>query len=349
MPRSGDKIGPYTLRDKLGRGSFGEVWLADNPSDLLYQQVAVKLPHDEDVDIDAIRQEAKVWREVSGHPNVVPFIEAKIYDGQIVIVSEYANGGSLAGRLKQQGGKTQSHNEAVEMLRGILDGLQHLHSRHIVHRDLKPGNILLQGNVPRLADFGLSKAITSSQSSSANLKGTIPYMPPEAFQSKRSFQTDIWATGVIFYQMLTGRLPFERPDDAGQIMAILMHEPDQLPAEISPDVREFINRALQKQPENRFQSVFEMRAALDKFSLSSAEDDIETIVTPILVETPSVRTVTAPQIVVTPSLPAEFTNEIGMKFALISPGEFLMGTDIENFLTVKQVKLRLAKPTRNRK
>ena len=91
MSNSGQKVGPYILLSRLGKGGFGEVWLAEKRSQFFTKKVAVKLPHDEQVNFEAIRQEAVLWEQASGHANVLPIIDADIYDDQIVIVSEYAS------------------------------------------------------------------------------------------------------------------------------------------------------------------------------------------------------------------------------------------------------------------
>jgi formylglycine-generating enzyme required for sulfatase activity/tRNA A-37 threonylcarbamoyl transferase component Bud32 len=261
MIRAGDKIGPYTLVRRLGRGTFGVVWLAEKRTTLAATKVALKLPNDDDIDLEAVKREASVWVEASGHPNVLPIIDADIYDEQVVIVSEYAPDGSLNDWLKEHGGRAPTIEAAVEMTLGILDGLSHLHARRIIHRDLKPANILLQGRTPRLVDFGLARVLkTTSQSS--NVSGTYAYMPPEAFDGKRSEQTDVWSAGVILYQMLTGNLPYPQTDDAALIGALLTREPEPPPDDLPAALREVLHRALQKNPAARYQSVAEMRGAL---------------------------------------------------------------------------------------
>src|SRR5215213_8292682 len=103
MFREGSQIGPYTLIRRLGRGGFGEVWLAERRAKFVTTKVAVKLPLDEQIDHAAIKQEATLWEQASGHPNILPIIDADEYDGQIVIVSEYAPDGSLEQRLERDG------------------------------------------------------------------------------------------------------------------------------------------------------------------------------------------------------------------------------------------------------
>src|SRR5687767_6587502 len=205
MFRTGQQIGGYVLVRRIGRGGFGDVWLAERRTKFVTTKVAVKLPLEEQVDVETVKQEASLWEQASGHPNILPIIEANIYDGQVVIISEFAPDGSLEDLLKRE--NYLAVEKAVEMITGILSGLGFLHSRRIIHRDLKPANILLQGNTPRLADFGISRALkTTVTSQSANMSGTPVYMAPETFDGKRSIQTDVWSAGVIFYQLLTGNL-----------------------------------------------------------------------------------------------------------------------------------------------
>ena len=264
MARPGDKIGPYTLIRKVGRGGFGEVWLAEKKTRITTTEFALKLAIDENPDIDAIRQEAELWKQASGHPNVLPIIEADIYDEYIVIVSEFARGGSLEGWLKTNQGAAPSIEAVVEMISGILSGLEHLHSLHIIHRDMKPANILLQGNRPRLADFGLARVLKSSKFSQT-VAGTPEYMAPEAFLNERSEQADLWAVGVMLYRMVTGDLPFplnERMSPWQKMAVITSQDITPPPLNVPDPLREVIINSLQKKPEQRYKSPGEMFAAI---------------------------------------------------------------------------------------
>lgn len=254
------KLGPYTLIDKIGRGAFGVVWLAEKRGAIITTRLALKLPHSEDVNLEAVRDEAAVWVHASGHPNVLPIIEADIYDGQVVIASEYAPDGSLSDWLRKHGGKSPSVEAALEMTAGILAGLEHLHSRRIIHRDLKPDNILLQGQTPRLADFGIARVLKTTNYTTAS--GTPSYMAPEAFDGKHSEQTDLWAVGVILYQLLTGQLPFPQTDITSLIGAIVLRDPDPLPGSLPSSLQEVVMRALRKVGRERFISAAEMRRML---------------------------------------------------------------------------------------
>lgn len=265
MAQPDDKIGPYTLVSKLGHGAFGVVWLAERRTSITTTRFALKLPKDEEIDVEAVKQEAALWVHASGHPNVLPIIEADIYGDRIVIVSEYAPDGSLSAWLKKHAGTAPSIEAAIEMISEILSGLEHLHERGIIHRDLKPDNILLQRETPRLADFGIARLLKSS-SQSSNVVGTLPYMAPEAFDGKRNEQTDLWSVGVIFYQMLSGALPFPQADMASLVGAITRYEPPPLPSSVPNELQKVTARALSKDPAVRYSSAAEMRRGLREAS-----------------------------------------------------------------------------------
>ena len=261
MAETERKLGPYTLVSKIGRGAFGVVWLAEKRSSIATTRFALKLPRDEDIDLEAFKQEATIWLQASGHPNVVPMIEADIYDEQVVIVSEYVPDGSLGAWLTQHNGRAPSIETASELIEGVLAGLAHLHGRHIIHRDLKPDNILLQHETPRLADFGIARLLKTG-SHSSNVSGTFAYMAPEAFNGKRNEQTDVWSAGVIFYQMLAGRLPYDQPDTASLIAAIMLQDPPALPESVPEVLRLVVTKALQREPDQRYETAKEMRRDL---------------------------------------------------------------------------------------
>jgi predicted ATPase len=265
MIQPGDTIGPYILVRTLGRGAFGEVWLAERASSLLTTQVALKLPFDAGADLDAIRQEADAWLRASGHPNIVPVLEAEVYDGQVVIASEYVAGGSLADWLAPHGGKAPSVDVAVEITRGILDGLQHLHEAGLIHRDLKPGNVLLQKGRPRLTDFGLTrvlKAGTPWVGHTTNLAGTPGYMAPEAFRGDYTAATDVWSAGILLYELFVGTLPYPHTDFYSLLLAITADEPVVLSDKVPVQFRPVLIKALAKPVSERFDSSVQMAEAL---------------------------------------------------------------------------------------
>ncbi len=261
MPHIGEQIGPYTLVRQLGRGAFGLVWLAERRSAFATTQVAIKLALDDEPDLAAIAKESQLWSKLGNHPNILPIIEADKYNDQLVIVSEYAPDGSLDTWLKKNNGIAPSMESAIAMTMGILSGLEHLHSKKVVHRDLKPANILLHGETPRLADFGLARVLKSSMQS-VGIAGTPAYMAPEVFSGERTVESDLWSAGVILYQMISGRLPFPHTDIMALIGAIGHRNPDSLPGYVPTELAQIIIKALQKDVTSRFSSAAEMRAAL---------------------------------------------------------------------------------------
>lgn len=273
MFRAKQQIGIYTLIERIGRGGFGEVWLAERRAKYVTTKVAVKLPLQEQVDAEAIKKEAHLWERASGHPNIIPIIDADEYDGQVIIVSEYAPDGSLVEVLKKRG--SLSITKAVELTIGILNGLEFLHSKEIIHRDIKPENILLQGETPRLADFGISR-VMKSNSISINMSGTPAYMSPEAFNRQRTVQTDIWSVGVVLYQMLKGSLPFPHNDLNDLLSAVVRDEPNPLPDSVPPSLQKIILKALAKHPIERYQSAKEMKADLANFLVRISQKNVHT-------------------------------------------------------------------------
>ncbi len=263
MLQTGEQIGPYTLVRQLGRGAFGLVWLAERRGAFATTQVALKLALDDEPNLAALAQESRLWAQLGGHNNVLPIIEADKYGDYMVLVSEYAPDGSLEGWLKKHGGVAPSIEAAVAMTIGILNGLEHLHSKKVIHRDLKPANILLQGDIPRLADFGLARVLKSTMQSTG-VAGTPAYMAPEVFSGERFVQSDLWSVGVILYQMLSGRLPFPQIDIMALLGAIAHRNPEPLPNYIPVQLTQIITQALQKDITKRFQSAAEMRNTLQQ-------------------------------------------------------------------------------------
>ncbi len=258
----GQQFGKYTLVKQLGKGAYGEVWLAMRHAKFVTTKVAVKLPNTDQIDFDAIRQEAILWEQASGHPNVLPIIEADEFDGQVVIVSEYASDGTLDELLGTVG--KLPVRQALEMVLGIAQGLEFLHSRRIVHRDIKPANVLLQGETPRLTDFGMSRVVLGN-AVSMQVSGTPYYMAPEAFSRKRDRQTDIWSLGVVLYEMLTGEMPFPGDEVDEICRAVRNDKPLPMPKSIPRKLRNIVLKTLEKSPAERYQSVTELREDLQEF------------------------------------------------------------------------------------
>jgi len=216
--KSGDKIANWELQSFLGMGSFGEVWRAENPlhpDSHVFKFFTMEGARDwlkgEAVALRAVRKHLQDCANVIGYLDVA--IDAEPYP---YIVLEYAEGGSLEDWILRQPDDRRKLNP-FELMQGIARGMAEAHRHDIHHRDLKPANILLTGDgepVPKVADFGLSTVDSRSESQSSGrsemiLVGTRMYHPPEAsdpFKKRHPAQDDVFALGVIWYQVLTGEL-----------------------------------------------------------------------------------------------------------------------------------------------
>jgi serine/threonine protein kinase len=255
----------WKLTRFLGMGSFGEVWEAQNPGYPLPRAVKFFTSPD---GLKWIKDEQQtlfhVQRQLPKHANLISFVDVAV-TGQPFpyLVLEYVNGGSLEEWILKKEEDRPAFDRRV-VIEGVVRGLAEAHEHGIAHRDMKPANILLEVNgkdvLPKIADFGLGRvdnhrSDASSQSSQAAIVGTTVYLPPEALQpfAKRSPQKDdVFALGVIWYQLLVGRL--ERPpyDFADQLRERLVD---------SQTIR-VIERCL-AQPERRFKDAAELELALE--------------------------------------------------------------------------------------
>jgi TRAP-type mannitol/chloroaromatic compound transport system substrate-binding protein len=276
--KPGDRIGVYKLIEKIGRGNY-QVWKAEKESPLRRTQAyALKFIPEDEVDEKVLAEEVQLWDQASEKHNdyIARFIDAEKYnDGEhpyLVIVSEYAPEGSLQALIarRQQENRPFTSAEIKKIITGILRGLEHLHSREpkIIHRDLKPANVVFKDGVPKIIDFGISRIFTSESIKSHLPKGTPCYMAPEAFLGTKNPPVDIWAVGVILYQMLTGELPFPiDPSTARDFYAVqrsVTSDPYRpLPENTPEKYRQIIDKALDKIPVNRYSSVVEMREAVE--------------------------------------------------------------------------------------
>jgi Tol biopolymer transport system component len=276
---SGTKLGPYEILAPLGAGGMGEVYRAKDPR--LGREVAIKvLPASLSQDADRLHrfeQEARA-AGLLNHPNITAVYDIGSHEGAPYVVQELLEGETL--RAELAAGRLSSR-KAIEHAQQIAQGLAAAHEKGIVHRDLKPENLLVtrEGRV-KILDFGLAKLVQVEGSGSASklptatepgvVMGTLGYISPEQIKAEPAdARSDIFAVGVILYEMLSGQRPF-RGDSAGEIMAsILKEDPPDLFAtnqNISPGLERLVRHCLEKNPERRFQSARDLVYDLEGLS-----------------------------------------------------------------------------------
>ncbi|MBW3541743.1 MAG: serine/threonine protein kinase, partial [Planctomycetes bacterium] len=249
----------YTIKRGIERGGFGEVYYALSDAG---KEVALKLlQQNMDVELRGVSQCLNLK-----HPNLVTIFDIRRdADGDHWIVMEYVTGRNLE-RIIHERPQGLPSQEVIEWLEGIAAGLAFLHDHGIVHRDLKPANIYREDNHVKIGDVGLSKFISESRRNAQTQSvGTVYYMAPEVAHGRYGHEVDIYALGVMLYEMLTGRVPFDGESTAEILMKHLSETPDlaRLPAELRP----VIGRALEKDPLRRTPSV---QRLLDEFRAAVA-------------------------------------------------------------------------------
>jgi len=254
----GEQVGPYRILDEIGRGGMGVVYRAVDLR--LDRQVALKfLPPYLSGDPLSKRRLMTEARAASAteHPNVATVHEmGETGDGQLYLVLAYYEGETLRERLTHG---ALPKEEALAIAKQVAAGLAAAHGNGVVHRDIKPGNILLtpDGWV-KVLDFGVATMTGSEATGQVGRLGTVRYMSPEHIRGEMvDVRTDLWAVGVVLYEMLTGRRPFDGPDDATVIHSIGNDQPAGLEARtpgIPEGVKPILARALAKDPAERYQT-----------------------------------------------------------------------------------------------
>jgi hypothetical protein len=268
-------IGRYRILGHLGAGGMGTVYRAHDPE--LDRVVAVKVPRFDGPPPEKARRAQRFQREARAaakvwHPHVCPIYDVGEHEGQPFVVMAFVEGQSLAERLNA--GRFDDVGAAVALLRQVLDGLAAVHARGIVHRDLKPGNILVDSaGRAVLTDFGLARPEDEAGHLTTDgvVVGTPAYMAPEQVAGQPQQVgpwTDLYCAGVVLFQMLTGRLPFEGPPLTA--LAKILHEPFPPPSVLRPDLdpglEKVILRATAREPAHRYQSAHEFAEALRPWS-----------------------------------------------------------------------------------
>ncbi len=275
MVTKGQKINDrYEVIKSIGEGGMANVYLAYDT--ILDRNVAIKvlrgdLANDEKF-VRRFQREALSASSLS-HPNIVAMYDVGEDDGLYYIVMEYIEGKTLKQLLKKRGSLTLS--EAIDIMLQLTDGMAHAHDSYIVHRDLKPQNIMIQddGQI-KITDFGIAMALNSTQLTQTNsVMGSVHYLPPEQAAGKgTTIKSDIYSMGIIFYELLTGELPF-KGDSAVEIALKQMKEPlpdvHKLNNDIPQSIENVILKSTAKNPKNRYDDAKSMHNDL----LTALNDD----------------------------------------------------------------------------
>ncbi len=257
----------YEVIKSIGEGGMANVYLAYDT--ILDRRVAVKvlrgdLSNDEKF-VRRFQREALSASSLS-HPNIVEMYDVGEDNGLYYIVMEYIEGKTLKQLIKKRGSLTLS--EAIDIMLQLTDGISHAHDSYIIHRDLKPQNIMIcEDGTIKITDFGIAMALNSTQLTQTNsVMGSVHYLPPEQASGKgATIRSDIYSMGILFYELLTGSLPF-KGDNAVEIA--LKQLRDEIPSvrkknpSIPQSVENVIIKATAKNPKNRYADAKEMHADL---------------------------------------------------------------------------------------
>ncbi|HYL10034.1 MAG TPA: protein kinase [Candidatus Acidoferrales bacterium] len=273
----------FRILDKLGSGGMGVVYRAEDTS--LGRTVALKfLPAERAKDksvLERFKQEARTASALN-HPNICTIYEIGEDSGEIYIAMEYIEGQILRERVGQDGMPVDA---VIRFGRQIASALEHAHQRGVVHRDLKLANIMAttQGDA-KVLDFGLARRLEELDltrtslaeaplETTVGLAGTLPYMAPELLEGKAAGpRSDLWALGVVLYEMATGCRPFAGGNFFQLSTAIMKQPVPPLPQDVPPGLRAVILKCLEKEPARRYQRAGEVLAALE--ALGSGTEDL---------------------------------------------------------------------------
>lgn len=259
----GQKVGKYEIIRSLGSGGFGSVYLAKDT--WLDIKVAIKVPHKQSAELYKLLKEPRLQAALN-HPNIVRMIAAEKENKVFFMVMEYVKGKTLEKILEKE--KLLDCERALDFVKQIAQGVDHAHKNKIIHRDLRPSNIMIsEDGTAKITDFGTSAWLNNVPYASTRI-GSPPYMAPEQFLGKASYQSDVYSLGCIFYEMIVGRPPIFDPDpfkilekaQQGRITPPRLRN-SKIPREID----EIIMKCLASKVEERYQRTSEVIRALSSF------------------------------------------------------------------------------------
>jgi len=277
---NGTKIGSYEIVAPLGAGGMGVVYRAVDTK--LNRPVAIKFISDELADLSARRRfqrEAQLASALN-HPHILTVYDAGEFDGRQYLVAEFIDGGTLTDWARRT---RPNYRQSFELLIGVADGLATAHEAGILHRDIKPDNILItKSGYAKLADFGLAKlhegsglldeGTLSGRTMPGAVLGTIPYLSPEqALGRAADARSDIFCFGVVLYELVAGRRPFSGASNVDVLHSIVRSPAPPLPDGVPVAMRLLIEKALEKDPADRFQNMRDMVTDLRRATRQTTE------------------------------------------------------------------------------
>ena len=253
----GQIVGNYKIEDKLGEGGMGAVYKGVDT--MLDREVAIKALRPELASqnsvVERFRSEAVTLAKLN-HPNIAALYTMFRQGEELYMVLEFVRGETLDTIIQKRG--AMPAGEAIPVFCQVLDGIDHAHELGVVHRDIKPANIMLTENGKlKVLDFGIARLLGSARMTRAgNIIGTLEYMAPEQVKGQETDgRSDIYALGMMLYEVLTGRLPFDT-DNEFELMKLQTEAMPPNPRSVNPaipvEVDEAIMRAVQKNPDDRF-------------------------------------------------------------------------------------------------
>ena len=298
----GENVGPYRIIEQLGQGGMATVFKAYHAA--LDRYVAIKVLHpafkEEPNFLSRFQREARVVARLE-HPNIVPIYDFAEHKGQPYLVMKFIEGQTLKAHMNE---KPLTKEEAVQIVDAVGGALAYAHKQGVLHRDVKPSNVLLSldGSI-YLADFGLARMAQAGASTLSKdvMLGTPQYISPEQGQGVRDLDqgTDIYSFGVLLYEMVVGRVPFNA-DTPFSIIHDHIYTPLPLPSAVNPNVPEVVERvllkSLVKDRKDRFETVEQQVIAFRTAVLDGEGAFLETIALPPVVEDGSERETSTPVI-----------------------------------------------------
>jgi serine/threonine protein kinase len=281
--REGEQVGPYQIQTLVGQGGMATVYKAYHAQ--LDRTVAIKVMHqmllDEETFVARFKREAMIVARLD-HPYIIPVYDYNEHEGQPYLVMKYVPGITLKQRLMKKG--PLPLNDILSIMNSVGSALSYAHTKGVLHRDVKPSNIVLDGDVPYLTDFGLARIAEAGEStmSSDMVLGTPHYISPEQASGRKDIdgRADIYSLGVVLYELLVGRVPFTA-DTAYAIIHDQIYTPIPRPSLINPEIPQAVEdvliRAAEKKPEDRYATVDDMmrdlKTAIDASNLKELSAD----------------------------------------------------------------------------